>query len=329
MLAIIGEAWDQASKDAGAPFMGASGRLLKSALSSVGIRYNDCFVTCVFNLMPQPTTDIKNLCGPRTSGIPGMPQLAAGKFVRSEYASELTRLYSDLSRMRPTMILALGATACWALGVDHRLKKTRGAPVMSRFGKVFPTLNPSSIFRDWSNRPVFYADMNKVAKEMEFPDVRRPRREIWVEPTLEDLSAFEASYIIGSPKLSIDIETSGKYITCVGFAPSTERCLVVPFITAGGKPYWKTSTEEISAWKWVKHVCQTHPHIIGQNFLYDAHRLWRSYGITTPGLQDDTMLLHHSLFIELEKGLGFLGSIYTSEARWKFMRTETLKKEDE
>jgi len=42
------------------------------------------------------------------------------------------------------------------------------------------------------------------------------------------------------------------------------------------------------------------------------------------------MLLHHALFIELEKGLGFLGSVYTSEARWKFMRdVDTLKRGDE
>jgi hypothetical protein len=43
------------------------------------------------------------------------------------------------------------------------------------------------------------------------------------------------------------------------------------------------------------------------------------------------MLLHHSMQPELEKGLGFLGSVYTDEPSWKFMRTDhsTLKQADE
>jgi hypothetical protein len=201
---------------------------------------------------------------------------------------------------------------------------------MSKWGKVFPTVHPAAIFRDWSLRPVFFADLEKAAHEATFPDVRRPARTIHVEPTYDDLLQFERDYITPSRRLSVDIETSGKYITCIGFSPSTDRALVVPFIRADNSPYWSTAAEEHQVWMWVKHICETHPHIIGQNFLYDAHRLWRTYGIKTPGLRDDTMLLHHSLFIELEKGLGFLGSVYTNEARWKFMRTaETMKKEDE
>ena len=327
-LVILGECWGREEQNEGRPFVGAAGRMLRQSLSAVGIRIEDCIQTCVFNLWPQG--DIKNLCGPKTTAIPGLPALANGKFVQQQYSSELTRLYAELSRAQSTMILALGATACWALGVDHRIKKIRGAATSSRFGKIFPTINPGAIFRDWSLRPVFYADLQKASRECLFPEIRRPKREIFVEPTLEDLRSFEAAYIVGSPKLSVDIETSGKWITCIGFAPSTERALVVPFILHNGTPYWKSPSEEVAAWEWVRSICQTHPHIIGQNFLYDAHRLWRTYGITTPGLQDDTMLLHHSLFIELEKGLGFLGSVYTDEARWKYMRqADTLKKEDE
>jgi hypothetical protein len=60
------------------------------------------------------------------------------------------------------------------------------------------------------------------------------------------------------------------------------------------------------------------------------HFLWRRYGITVPFAQDDTMLAHHALQPEMEKGLGFLGSIYSDEASWKFMRKEkdTIKRED-
>jgi hypothetical protein len=44
----------------------------------------------------------------------------------------------------------------------------------------------------------------------------------------------------------------------------------------------------------------------------------------------DTMLLHHSMYPELPKSLGFLGSIYTNEAAWKLMRrdAEELKRDE-
>jgi hypothetical protein len=44
------------------------------------------------------------------------------------------------------------------------------------------------------------------------------------------------------------------------------------------------------------------------------------------------MLLHHALQPEVQKGLGFLGSIYTEEPAWKIMRPRgkgTIKREDE
>jgi hypothetical protein len=56
----------------------------------------------------------------------------------------------------------------------------------------------------------------------------------------------------------------------------------------------------------------------------------RTVGIAARRMKDDTMLMHHALQPEMEKGLGFLGSVYTDEPAWKFMRAkhETLKKED-
>lgn len=39
------------------------------------------------------------------------------------------------------------------------------------------------------------------------------------------------------------------------------------------------------------------------------------------------MVMHHALFPEMEKNLGFLGSIYTSEPAWKMMRPKGHKME--
>jgi hypothetical protein len=47
--------------------------------------------------------------------------------------------------------------------------------------------------------------------------------------------------------------------------------------------------------------------------------LWRYAGIAAKKFCDDTMLLHHALQPEMQKGLGFLASVYTDELAWKFM----------
>lgn len=185
--------------------------------------------------------------------------------------------------------------------------------------------------REWKLRPIVMADLAKAKREAEFPEIRRPRREFWLYPTIEDLHEFEARFIMPMAPLSTDIETAAGQITCIGFAPSKEIAIVVPFVDAEQKDgnYWRTKKEEIEAWRWVKRICSTHP-TFGQNFNYDMNYMWRTMGIPNPLAEDDTMLLHHALQPEMEKGLGFLGSVYTDEPAWKFMRAkhETLKKED-
>lgn len=336
-MVLVGEAWGKDEEEKREPFVGASGRMLNGILHSVGIDRRECFVTNVFNLRPQPTNDIKNLCGPKAEGIKGMPQLQSGKYVRAEYASEIERLYRELEVCKPNVIVALGATPAWALlhktpGFTSGIKKIRGAPLQSHLGyKVLPTYHPAAIMREFKLRPVVIADLTKAKREAEYPEVRRPLREIWIEPTLDDLSRFEREYIEPASYLSVDIETIGRQITCIGFAPENAVALVVPFYSkqvASGN-YWRTNEDERAAWEWVKRVLQLKKKFVFQNGLYDMRFLWEIMGITVPHAEDDTMLLHHALQPEMEKGLGFLGSIYSDEAQWKFMRkNETVKKED-
>ena len=71
---------------------------------------------------------------------------------------------------------------------------------------------------------------------------------------------------------------------------------------------------------------------LGQNYLYDLQYIL-PMGISPTRVARDTMLLHHAWFPELQKGLGFLGSIYTSEPAWKLMRrqrkVDQMEKRDE
>lgn len=333
-IALVGEAWGAEEAEARLPFIGASGRILNHMLRQSGIVREECFVTNVFNLQPQPKNDIINLCGPKAGGIPGMPALTKGKYARAEYASEVKRLYAEIASVRPNLVVCLGGTASWALLHSSGIRAIRGAPTWSSICdvKVIPTYHPAAIMRDYTLRPIVLADLSKAKDQAEFPEWRRPEREVWVEPTFDDLLRFEAEFINPSPNLASDIETIGDQITCIGFAPTVDRALVVPIFdpTKPGKNYWPTLSDEMKVWAWIRRMYQKRKRHIFQNGMYDIHFLWRQYGISVSHASDDTMLLHHALQPEMQKGLGFLGSIYTDEAAWKIERkkNETAKKED-
>lgn len=333
MIVIVGEAWGREEEEAGGkPFVGSSGRILNSMLAQAGINRSECYLTNVFNLRPQPTNDVKNLCGPKDQGIPGYPSLSQGKYVDARFAPELDRLFAEINDRKPNLIIAFGATPAWALLRTSGIRAIRGAPALSHLGcKVLPTYHPAAVMRDWSLRPIVLADLDKAKREAEFPEVRRPEREIWIEPSIEDVLRFEKDYIVPATQVAEDIENIGRIITCVGFATDPQHAIVIPFY-APEKPngnYWDTFQEEREAWIVINRV-HMWKEIIFQNGCYDINHLWRTMGLPAFGATHDPMLLHHALQPELQKGLGFLGSIYTNEAAWKVMRKETgtIKRED-
>lgn len=337
-ILFVGEAWGVEEEKEGKPFVGASGFILDGMLSVVGINRHECAITNVFNLRPRPSNDVVNLCGTKAEGIPGLPALVKGKYVRKEYAKELDRLYSEIRRENPNVIVALGSTAAWALLRTTGIRAIRGSAasthptvsqILGRPFKILPTYHPAAVAREWTLRPIVITDLDKAKRESADEIVRRPERAIWIKPTLDDLAEYERQYINPSYLLSIDIETKGDQITCIGFAPDPHNAIVIPFYSAlqSDGNYWRSFDEEIVAWNYIRRWCQK-PAVF-QNGLYDIHFLWRRYGIPVPNAVEDTMLMHHAHQLEMEKGLGFLASVYTDEASWKFMRkSDTIKKED-
>jgi len=334
-IALIGEAYGEAEEKQRLPFVGASGWLLNSMLEDAGIARHECFLSNCFNLRPA-RNDILNLCGPKKEVSHALGPIKAGKYILDKYLGELERLRSELEAARPNLVVALGGTASWALLGDSRISKIRGCiaeSVGSTKWKCLPTFHPAAILRQWELRAVTVLDLVKAKRQAEFPDIRRPERTVYTEPTLTDLEWFYETHIQSAKALAFDIETSGDIITCIGFAPSSTVCLVVPFMDtrSSGKCYWGSQHEETAAWAFVKRVLASPMAKIAQNGAYDLGFLWRRYGIAVRNFTEDTMLLHHSLQPESPKGLGFMGSVYTDEPAWKIMREgkedETIKRD--
>jgi uracil-DNA glycosylase len=361
-LVLLGEAQGKDEAKIGKGFVGSSGIELLRMLAEAGVidltaedqsylsRYyrdwDPALIDCIWEMHPEvyrtnvfqqhpPGNDLEAFCGPKAEALEGYPALTKGKYVRSDFAHELDRLGDELLSINPNLIVCLGNTALWAMAGKTGISKLRGTTCLSTHTasgfKLLPTYHPAGILRQWDNRPVALADLMKANREKDFPDIRRIKREIWIEPTLEDINEFIERYIRRSRLVSVDIETSGNQITCIGFSPDAFRAIVIPFLDrrAKGKNYWPDKASELRAWEFVSNVLvdRTIPKLF-QNGLYDIAFLLRSVGIPTIGAESDSMLLHHALQPESLKGLGFMASVYCDEGAWKQMRTETIKRDD-
>lgn len=306
-------------------------------LAEAGIEREECYVTNTFNFRPQGNKIETLCCGAtdkRRAG--GLSALVQGKYLRAEFLPELERLKRELEEVRPNITVALGNTACWALLGQGGISKVRGTVALSGVvmgQKVLPTYHPAAVLREWSLRHVTILDLRKARKESEWPEVRIPKREIWIEPSLTDLGVFYDAYIRECMELAFDIETVGDQITCIGFAPAPDKALVVPF-TDTRRPsgsYWRDRDSEIAAWRFVKKVLGHPCRKVAQNAQYDLSFLWQKYGIAVNNMAEDSMLLHHALLPESEKSLGFMASVYCVAPAWKSMRTRgprTIKQDD-
>jgi uracil-DNA glycosylase len=361
---LLGEAQGEAEAKIGRGFVGTSGAELLRMLHEAGVitftsadrdfmsryyrTYDPWCLDAIWELHPEvyrtnvfqqhpPRNELKHFCGPRATGLPHFPALIKSGYVRKEFAHEMDRLGDEILAQDPNIIIALGNSALWALCGRTGVTKLRGTTCVSTHTvsgyKLLVTYHPAAVCRQWELRPTTVADLSKINREKEFPDVRRPACEIWTEPALEDIEVFIRDAIAPCEILSVDIETSGSQITCIGFAPRSDLAIVIPIHDSRGKSgsYWPTQADERRCWELIRSVLEDKRiRKVFQNGLYDIAFLWRAYGIRTFGALHDTMLLHHALQPESLKGLGYLGSIYTDHGPWKVERkgTDTIKRDE-
>lgn len=278
----------------------------------------------------------------KNGALTAFPQVARKAWLRAEFGGDIHALYSNIRRIKPNLVIACGELALLAMTHQNKLKFARGRITTSIPScgnvKVLPVLHPRAILAEIKQEPILLLDLMKARREAQFPEVRRPQRFIHLHPSVEDLESFWNDYIVGrTSNLSMDIETKTPIITCVGVSPSPDRVLVVPFLDQDkpGANYWSTPREEKIAWQFIFRCLNTPGvEVFGQNFSYDAQYLWGKMGIPLSQWTNDTMVIHHALQPEMEKGLGFLASIYSDELAWKFMHKRRVadrsaKKEDE
>jgi uracil-DNA glycosylase len=350
---LIGEAWGEKEEMYCHPFIGPSGaelyRMLAQAewaVPPLDYKYISPFsmvskwnsfpyqLLNVFNLRPREN-DISTLYAGKRDRIEIDLALPSRRFnqtiqyLRAEHSHHVTTLRERLLVEQPNLIIALGATACWALGLGTEITKLRGFVHETPYGKVLPTFHPASVLRKWNQRQIVVLDLFKAKREMTFAGIRQIEREIWTEPTIPDLHSWWNQHGSTAPLLAIDIETAKGQIAEVGFASSAQRALHIPFFWndhGEWKSYWASAEAEVQAWEFVRMVCGSEVPKIGHNLKYDVFWLTRA-GIPVYNWTCDSMVAMHSYQPELEKSLSFLGSLWLDERSWKQIRKHSGKEE--
>jgi uracil-DNA glycosylase family 4 len=135
---ILGEAPGREEDSLGRPFVGASGKLLRSTLKLEKIPYEQCYITNTVKCYPH-----------------GTPKEKEANICAKEY------LYREISLLDPHYILAVGKTAFSVLNPTESYSKARGKLHGSWVGDafVFPIWHPAYILRNRSKLPEWRNDI--------------------------------------------------------------------------------------------------------------------------------------------------------------------------
>jgi DNA polymerase len=151
-VVFVGEAPGRQELDAGQPFVGRAGTLLREIVMDAGI---DISAVLIVNALACRPPKVR-------------PTVAAITACRS-------RLHQQLGLSSRTVVVALGGTALRAVTdrSDLRISDVRGKVLGSKWGTLVPTWHPARILRRPAERPQLLDDLCLAA---EFVTGRTPVR---------------------------------------------------------------------------------------------------------------------------------------------------------
>ena len=341
----MGEAPGAEEEASGIPFVGNAGKMLSAVMAEAGLDRRQFHILNTFLKRP-PNNDLKQWTLNKTewkreygsAPYPDPPQIKK-RHLRPEHFWQIEELRKRLRILKPDLIIAMGATALWALSGEDAISLFRGNFFNSPYGRAIATYHPAGIFHQYSNLPLMWADLVKVRMWLEGTLPAPLRRRLWLNPTMDEIEALYHRWADAPPPLlGVDIETcpSIDQITTVSFSTPTEG-ICIPFwdryaFASTARNYWPDSATEVQAWRWVERFATLPSAKVMQNGMYDAqYFLDAPIQIRLANWNDDTVVAQHSYQPELPKDLGTLGSLYLNEPSWKQMRTRSsdVNKADE
>ena len=300
-------------------------------LSEAGVNRAKCFVTALIrgpiqgqNFDQQVAQSIKA----RTLSH----QPLHNRYIRKEVFPHVSALERDIDLVRPKVILALGNGPLFCLTGKWGIKSWRSSILdyTSPNGhqcKIIPCYPPSFIQSVWKERNTTVFDIRKAwGLAISDRPIQAPNYNFIIEPSFTDaakiLNELYKKVENGPFKLSVDIETRGGHIACIGLGWSNLDAICIPLMRAVHEVseavhYWRAEEEAFLMHKLYQLLSHKNCEVIGQNFIYDAQYFWRHLHYV-PNFKRDTMLAQHSMFSGMPKGLDVLSALHCAyHVFWK------------
>lgn len=302
---LVGEAPGLDEEEARRPFVGASGQFLERYLGRCGLNRSELYFS--------------NLSKYRPKGN------------RFEYLLDTTELQESIEELRaeieevdPHVIVALGNWPLWFLtGLKSDKKNAergtgisiwRGSTVPCKLvegHKVTITYHPAFVIRPngYENHPIFESDLRRVVHESFSKALQYPQYRANIDPSSDRIDEFVDRYI-NAEWLSVDIETFGPKLACIGFADGV------------GEATCLTVLHEERNWDAARAILAGPAKKIFQYGVFDINYLKWYYGWETQNFAWDTYVAQNNLNPGFPKGLDFLASIYTQFPYYKSERKD-------
>jgi uracil-DNA glycosylase family 4 len=283
------------------PLCGPAGELLTALLKDNGLRREQVFLGNVSRV-------------PLTADERTLDNLSV--------QSGLARLALDLETFKPHCVLAMGGLALQAFleNATAKISRWRGSIVACTLAgvqyKVVFANNPAHVLRMPADLCLMRRDVARACEEARTPELRLPQRRMAIQPTF-DFAMIQLEMMSAEPTTAgFDIEGGCDVgVTVLSFALSPDLVFSIPFRRLDFSLVW-SKEQEAALWNALRSVLED-PRIpkVMHNAAFEMFVFARLHGIRIRNVED-TMLMWHALYCELDKGLDVLASVLTREPHW-------------
>lgn len=304
-IAIVGDISDNFDRRSLRPFSGPPGTVLEQCLHAASLIRGECYIT---NMV-------------KDAGALEKYVNEKKKCLTLEGMEVAEQMRAEISATDANIIIACGNAAFYALTGVWGVSQYRGylfeSQGLTEVRKVLPIFHPrDAIWGTYIRRHLISADLRKAKKESLTRALVRPERTLvytfdTVGEVLEWLEYYETQ-----PEVACDIEVLNFAVSLISFSSNPSIACAIP-ITSNK---WSVE-EELQIWRGIQRVLGNPKSAkVFQNGIFDIQFLLTQNGIVVRGPIEDTMIAHSVTYPELQKSLGFLGSIYCgTQAYWKSM----------
>ena len=308
-MMLVGECPGAEEDKIGKPFIGRAGQTLNNLLAQAGVARYQCLLTNVAK-EKAPANKISFYFEDKKCTIP-KPQMQGW----------VDELKADIELYRPNIVVALGATALWALTGEKKISIYRGyiLPCTLVPGiKIIPIYHPQAVNYEWKLYFQTVLDFRKALRHSKFSEILESTQTYLPNVSAKEFIAYMQDCIANPEikEIAVDVETlqPGSHIEELGLSHSPDFGISFFFIK-GRSPAIPENTE-LLIWQTFARLMDCKKAIM-QNGAYDIGVLWHNQHILVENLSMDTLIAAHVCWPELPRDLGFLASVCLDVPPWK------------